>query len=173
MNHKINHSNLNHRFTAVCQRLIVLAQTAVLTQPRESSFDHPSPRQNHKSLHTVTSFDNPQNPMTKIRYPINELAGIAAIGPDQRQTTEPTSQFTQNKFRAIAILNISGMNYHSHHQTQRIYHQMAFSARYLLSRVIAFIPPFEAVLTDWLSIIAALGQGSLPRWIRTCSWRTS
>ena len=143
------------------------------TQPRESPFDHPSPRQNHKSLHTVTSFDNQQNPMTKIRYPINELAGIAAIGPDQRQTTEPTSQFTQNKFRAIAILNISGMNHHGHHQTQRIYHQMVFSTRYLLSRVVAFIPPFEAVLTDWLSIIAALGQGSLPTWIRTCSWRAS
>ena len=173
MNHKINHSNLYHGFTAVCQRLIVLAQAAVFSQPRKSTFYHPSTWQNDKSLNVIAPFNNLQNPMTKICRPINQFAGISAIGPDQHQATKATEQFRQNQFGAITILNIGRMDDHGHHQTQRIYHQMAFSARYFLARIITTIPPFEAVLIDWLSRIAALGLSSRPAWTRTRLWRIS
>jgi hypothetical protein len=59
-----------------------------------------------------------------------------------------------------------------HHQTQCIYDQMPFSAHYLLARVITAVPPFEAVLTVWLSIMAALGLDWRPALSRTRSWRT-
>ena len=109
--------------------------------------------------------------MTKIRRPINKFASISAIGPDQHQTAKATEQFTQNQFGTITILNIGRMDDHGHHQTQCIYHQMAFSARNLLAGIITTIPPFEAVLIDWLSRIAALGLGSRPTWTRTRLWR--
>jgi len=133
--------------------------------------NHPSSRQNDKALNVIAPFNYLQNPMTQIRHPINQFASIAAIGPDQLQTTKATEQFTQNQFGAITILNISRMDDNGHHQTQCIYHQMAFSARYLLAGIIATIPPFEAVLIDWLSRIAALGLGSRPTWTRTRLWR--
>ena len=170
MNHKVNHSKLNHGFTANRQRLIVFAQPSILSQPRKGPFHHPSPGQYRKTFNVFITFDNLQNPATKIKSPVNELACVSTIGPDQRQTTKTTSQFTQNRFCTVTVLNIGCMYHHSHHQTQRINHQMAFSACYFLAGVIASVPPFEAVLTVWLSIIAALGLGWRPAWTRTRLW---
>jgi hypothetical protein len=69
-------------------------------------------------------------------------------------------------------LNVRCMYNSRHYQTQRIYNQMAFSAHYFLASVITTVPPFEAVLTVWLSIMAALGLGWRPALSRTSSWRT-
>jgi len=173
MNHQVNHGKLNHGFAANGKRLIVFAQAAILSQPGERSFDHPSSGQHRKTFNVLTAFDNLQDPATEISSPVNELACVSTISPNQRQTTETTRQFTQNQLGTVAILNTGCMHDHSHHKTQRINHQMPFSARYFLASVIASIPPFEAVLTDWLSIIAALGLAWRPAWTRTRSWSVS
>jgi len=173
MNHQVNHGKLDHSFTAIGERLIVFTQAAILSQPRKRPFDHPASGQHRKTFNVLTTFDNLQDPAAKIRSPVNELACVSTIGPDQRQPTETTHQFPQNQLSTVTILNTGCVHNHSHHQTQRINHQMAFSTRYFLAGVIASIPPFEAVLTDWLSIIAALGLAWRPAWTRTRSWSVS
>ena len=170
MNHKVYHSKLNHSFTANRQRLIVFAQPSILSQPRKGPFHYPSPGQYRKAFNALITFDNLQQPATKIESPVDEFTCVSTISPYQRQTTETAGQFTQNQFCPVTILNISCMYNHSYHQTQRIYHQMAFSAFCLLASVIASVPPFDAVLTVWLSIIAALGLGWRPAWTRTRLW---
>jgi hypothetical protein len=61
------------------------------------------------------------------------------------------------------------MNHHRQNQTERIHDDMSLSTRDFLARVVAAIPPFDAVLTDCESITAALGVGFLPALRRTFS----
>ena len=65
---------------------------------------------------------------------------------------------------AVAILDISGMNDGVEQQTQRIYENMAFLAFDFLARIIAMRidagPPFSALFTLWLSMMAAVGLAS-------------
>jgi hypothetical protein len=49
------------------------------------------------------------------------------------------------------------MYYHRENQSQYINKKVTFPSIYLLAGIIAVAPPFSVVLTDWLSIIAALG----------------
>jgi len=170
MDHQVNHRQFNHGFTTDRQRLIVFAQSPVLAQPRKGPFDHPPAGQDRKTFNVFTAFDNLQHPMTEISRPLDELACISTVCPDQRQAGEMTRQFLQDQFSPVAVLDAGCVHHHCHHQTECINHQMAFSARYLLASVITSVPPFEAVLMDWLSIIAALGLGCRPAWTRTCSW---
>ena len=51
----------------------------------------------------------------------------------------------------------------------RIGQDMPFAAFDLLAAVKAAKPPFSAVLTDWLSMMAALGVGARPAAWPTCS----
>ena len=170
MKHQVDHSQLDHSFTANGQGLVVLAQPAILAQPGKSAFDHPAFGQEHEAMQ-VRAFDDLQYPVAELSGPRDELACITAVGPDQRQSRETAGQFLQNQLGSITVLDARRMHHDRHHQTERIHHQMAFSAHYLLARIVTSVPPFEAVLTDWLSIIAALGLGWRPALIRTRSWR--
>ena len=59
------------------------------------------------------------------------------------------------------------MNYDCQQQPYGIHDDMALASHHLLTSVIATRPPLSVVLTDWLSMMAALGVGSLPS-----AWRT-
>jgi len=62
---------------------------------------------------------------------------------------------------AVAILDVGGMNDGVQQQAQRVYENMALLALDLLARIIAMRidagPPFSALFTLWLSMIAAVG----------------
>jgi hypothetical protein len=64
---------------------------------------------------------------------------------------------SQHQTRTIAVLNIGRMDDGNKHQPKNIYEQMAFAAIDLLASIVAVRPPFSVVLTDWLSMMAALG----------------
>ena len=53
-----------------------------------------------------------------------------------------------------------------------VYDCVAFAPFDPLARVISALPPFERALTDWESIMAALGLARRPALARTC-WRSS
>ena len=74
----------------------------------------------------------------------------------------------QEEGTAVAILEIGGVNDGVEQQTQRIYKEVALLAFDLLARIKAMRidtgPPFSALLTLWLSMMAAVGLASrLPR----------
>jgi len=54
------------------------------------------------------------------------------------------------------------MDHNHEQQAERVYQYVALAAVDLLARVVTADPPFSVVLTDWLSMIAALGCGSRP-----------
>jgi len=167
MNHQIYHSKLNQSLNTNNELLIVLAQSPILAQPRKGSLYHSLPRQDRKTFNLVIAFHNLQHQKNEISSPVDELTCISTIGPDQRQTAKTSCQFTHSQFSTITMLNIGCVHHHGHNQTQRTNHQMAFSATCLLASVIASVPSFETVLTDWLSMMAALGLAWRPAMIGT------
>jgi hypothetical protein len=62
----------------------------------------------------------------------------------------------QQQLSTITVLHASGGDDDRQQQTKRIDEEMAFAAFDLFMRVKAADPPFSVVLTDWLSMIAAV-----------------
>jgi hypothetical protein len=78
----------------------------------------------------------------------------------------------QDKLGSVAVLNVGRMDDRDQHEPEDIYEQMAFTPIDLLARIVAMRAPLSVVLTDWLSIIAALGCRLRPAASRTSprSW---
>ena len=89
---------------------------------------------------------------------------IAAVGKQLLQERIHPEQSGKQQDAAIAILDIGGVNDGVEQQTQRIYEEVALLAFDLLTRIIAMRidtgPPFSALLTLWLSMMAAVGLAS-------------
>jgi hypothetical protein len=89
---------------------------------------------------------------------------IAAIGKQLLQERIHPEQSGKQQDAAVAILDIGRVNDGVEQQTQRIYEKVALLALDLLARIIAMRidtrPPFSALLTLWLSMMAAVGLTS-------------
>ena len=93
-----------------------------------------------------------------IRVPDSRRRQIASSRTDTSRTE------WQEEDIAVAILDIGGVNDGVEQQTQRIYKKVALLAFDLLARIKAMRidtgPPFSALLTLWLSMMAAVGLAS-------------
>jgi len=89
---------------------------------------------------------------------------IAGIGKQRLQEGISAEQGGQQQDATIAILNVGGMNDGMQQQAQCIYENVALLALDLLARVIARRidagPPFSALFTLWLSMMATVGLAS-------------
>ena len=89
---------------------------------------------------------------------------IAAVCKEFFQERIHAEQGRQKQDTTVAILDIGRMNDGVKQQTQRVYENMAFLALDLLARIIAMridvAPPFSALFTLWLSMMAAVGLAS-------------
>jgi hypothetical protein len=89
---------------------------------------------------------------------------IGSIGDQLLQERMHPEQSGKKQDAAVAILDIGGVNDGVEQQAQRIYENMAFLALDLLARIVARRidpgPPFSALFTLWLSMIAAVGLAS-------------
>ena len=172
MEHQINHSKVYHSFTTGRQSLIVLTQPSILAQPTKGTFHHPTSGQYYETMQ-VTTLDNLNNPSECVFGPTHKCPGITSIHPYPFQLPKSIAQFLQNQPSPITILNVGGVYYHNQNQAEGINEQVPLTPRNLFSGVITATPPFSAVFTLWLSMIAALGVGLCPAWQRTCSRRRS
>lgn len=169
----MRHGQVDHCLAAFGEHLVVLAQASVSLEPPEGAFHDPSLGQDHEARHVVAALDDFQNPAPELSRPVDQLSGIAAIGPDQLQPGEAAFEFGQHQLGSIAVLNVGRMHHHGQHQAEGVYDDMTLAAVDLLARVVSTRPPFSTVFTDWLSMIAAEGLGFRPSWIRTCRRRVS
>ena len=166
MNHQVYHSDMDHAFTAFRQCLVVFGQSAVLAEPREGALHDPSLGQHDKTVRRAAfhDLDRAAKPTTG---PVYELARIAAVREDQLQSAKPRTQFPNEELGPVSVLDIRGMNGQHHDQSQRVDDHMTLAAKDFLARVVSPIPPFSAVLTDWLSRMPTLGVGCFPAFRRT------
>lgn len=165
MHHQIDHCNEDHRFTTARQDFVVFGQSAVLVEPTECALDDPSFGQ-HCEFPNGLLLNYFNKATIPARCPVDKLAGIAAIRPDDLQSPPLPAEFLDEQFASLAVLLVGRMNHQGDDQAERIHDDMALAAGDLLPRVVATIPPFPAVLTDWLSMMAALGVGLRPNFLR-------
>jgi hypothetical protein len=169
MQHKVNHSDIDHSLTAISHGFIIFAKTTIFGKPTERAFDNPTLREYLKTV-TVTTLNDLNNAVELLLGPVQELSAVSTISPNNLHTRAMTSQACQYVSGTISVLDVCGMNDQGNNQTERIDQNVPLASFYLLSSVIAAVPPFS-VLTLWLSRIAALGVGLRPRSRRTRSRR--
>jgi hypothetical protein len=79
-------------------------------------------------------------------------------------------QRTHQQHATIAVLHVGGVDDGLHQQALGVDQDVPLLAFDLLARVVArgvdAGPPFSALLTLWLSMIAAVGLASRPAWSR-------
>lgn len=167
--HQVDHGYADERFTGLRERLVVFGQATVTSQPGKGAFHNPAARQYGEAMRFPTP-DNLQHPAAELLHPLNELAAVAGVGPDESQPLEAPFEFAQHQLGAVSILDIRCMHHHGQHQAHRVHHHVALAPSQLLGRVVSPRPPFSVVFTVWLSMMAALGVGSPPARCRTC-WR--
>ena len=89
---------------------------------------------------------------------------VGAVGIQLLEEWKQTFHRLQKCDATIAVLNAGATHDGTEQQTQRIYKDMALLALDLLARVIAMRidagPPFSALFTLWISMIAAVGLAS-------------
>ena len=163
----MNRSYVQPRFRCTGQGFIVLAQPATTSQPRQCSLNHPPAWQHLKLMAGPGTLDDLQDPARHGHHPVHQLAAVASVSPDESQAWESSYQFIDDQPRTISVLDIGRMHHHRQQQAHGIYDDVSLSTVDLLTSIIVTRPPFSVVFTLWLSMIAALGVGSLPSASRT------
>ena len=156
---------------AKCQCLAIeifpiLGKPSTSIEPGDGALDDPTARQHHKSFGLIGTFDD-------FRFELRQefrkrflkfRSLITAVGVQLLQERIHPEQSGKQQDAAITILDIGRVNDGVQQQPQRIYENMALLAFDLLARIIAMRidtgPPFSALLTLWLSMMAAVGLTS-------------
>ena len=166
VNHHIDHGNSYHGFAALNQRLIVFGKPSILAQPGERSLNNPSLGKDDK-LVRLRAFDDFDDPAVPADRPIDKLAGITAIGPDDLKAPPSRTQLPDQQLAAVTVLDVGRVNDQREDQAERVNDDRALAPLGFLARIVPSVAPFSAVLTDWLSMMPALGVGLRPSSIRT------
>src|SRR5262245_46583141 len=109
------------------------------TEPRESSFHHPTFRYHLKACRAFRAFDDFQIDAIALAQrsdPFADSAVIDAVGPDLSQFGKPLRQRPQNCLGAVAILRARRVNFDQQRQAKRIDQEMPFPPVDSLARVI-------------------------------------
>src|ERR1700674_615413 len=89
---------------------------------------------------------------------------IGCVGKELLQERMHPKHGGQQHDAAVAVLDVGAVNDRVEQQTQRIYENVALLALDFLARIIAMRinpgPPFSALFTLWLSMMAAVGLAS-------------
>ncbi len=113
------------------------------------------------------SFDDFNDPAVPANRPIYKLSGITPIGPDHFKAPPSRTQLLDQQLAAITVLDVGRVNDQREDQAERVNDDMALAPLGFLARIVPSVAPFSAVLTDWLSMMPALGVGLRPSSIRT------
>ena len=171
MKHQIDHAYKDHGFTAGDERFVILAHSAVATDPGESALHDPSFAQHDETDIFVAPLHNIQDPASQGFRPEHELTRVAAIGPNAFQSWVQATALAKHQLGSVSILDIGSMHHQCQDQTQCVDDHMPLAAIDFLARVVTARPPFSVVLTLWLSIMAAEGEAFRPAAKRTFSRR--
>ena len=167
MDHQIDHGDTDHGFAGFGEGFIVFREAAVLSKPCKCSLDNPALGKDNKIV-SIRSFDDFNDPAMPAHCPIHKPSGITAIGPDDFEATPSRTQLFDQQFAAVTVLDVGRVYDQCENQAERVDNDMTLAPKRFLARIVPSVAPFSAVLTDWLSMIPALGVGLRPFLIRTC-----
>ncbi len=143
--------------------LPVLGEPPAAAEPGEGPLDHPAPGQNDEPDLIGRLADDLDD---DIRRPGDPLVVVGAVGEDAPDAREQGAGGLQQRAAAVPVLDGGGVDPRLQQQAERIGQDMTLLAPDLLAGVIAMRvdarPPFSALFTLWLSMMAAVGPGSRP-----------
>jgi hypothetical protein len=144
------------------QTFPVLGQSSAAVEPADGSLDDPTLGQNDESLGGVRSLDDFQIHLAHdaLERGLELRSLIAAVGVKLEEKGLEAEQARHHENAAIAILNVGSVNDGVHQQALRIDKDVALFAFDFLARIVSAsvdaTPPFSALFTLWLSMIAAV-----------------
>ena len=173
----MNHGDSYPRLAGLCAFFVVFGESSILGEPAEGALDHPPSGEHDKALHVVGTLDDLHRPSANtFREPLEpaqEFSRIAAVRPEKAEAGKECfaqrHQAQENQLCAVSILYGGTVNHNHQEQAQRVYRDVSLASLDALGGIVPAVllrfgplPPFCAVFTDWLSIIAAEGVGSCP-----------
>ncbi len=169
--HEADHSEVDPGFGALRIGLIVPGQLAMPHEPGEGSLHNPSPGQHDKTPSGLSAWAR-SRPSSRGSVPPREPdSRIGTVGPQVLHTREAAfAHLPDDTSGSLPVLHACGVDDHREDQAQGIDADVPISPGNQLTCIDAPAAPlFPAVRTDWLSTMQALGVGSLPARMRTCS----
>src|SRR5271165_6143595 len=145
--HQLDHGDSDPRFGRFGQGVEVLTQSARAVEPAEGAFDDPAPLQDPKFLALPRPFHDRKGALQNSGYPINQLAGVTPVCPNELQPRKAGDQPGEYLFGSITILDPGRMDHHDQKQTKDVDDYMTLTTQDALARVIAADPPFSVVFT--------------------------
>ena len=136
--HDADHSEMNEGCGGARVSLEVACEASVVADPSESSLDDPAFWENDEAMQLV-AFDDFQLPSAGLGDSRGGLCSlIAGIGEDaQDEGKQCPRAWIENERRAVAILDIGGMNGNAQQETERVDEDVSLAARDFLARIVA------------------------------------
>jgi len=149
----------------VIEALPVLGQSAASSEPGEGSLHDPAFGQDDKAAGLIGALDDldVHAAQNGSECALESSALITAIGIELQKEGVEAEQGGHHELAAIAVLNVGGMHDGVHQEALRVDENVPLLALDLLARIVAMrivTPPFSALFTLWLSMIAAVGEAS-------------
>jgi len=130
---------MNKSFASRGQIFIVFAQAAIKAEPSKSSLNDPAPWENDEAFNIIGSSDDFKiNPLVAAQSsdPLDQFSTIARIGPNLAKSGETMSQWRQEQFSSITVLNSGRVDHDQQDQADRVDQDMPFAPKDLLAGVI-------------------------------------
>src|ERR1700694_1887343 len=155
--------------------LPILGKPSAAIEPRNSALDDPAFGQDHKSADLIGTFDDFNVEMRKnfCKRFRKFRSLIPAVGKQRLQKGKHAEQCRHHENASIAILNVGRMNDGMEQKAYCVDKNVPLLALDLLACIVPVRvnerPPFSALFTLWLSMMAAVGLASRCARSRHCS----
>ena len=117
------------------QDFILSVKSSRLSQPSIGAFNNPAFGQDDKSLGFVRAEDNFECPRKMLFDPVEKVASIATISPDNGESLAYSNDFREYQRRSITIRYCSIGNCEGNDKAERINKQVALNAACLLGYI--------------------------------------
>lgn len=146
----------------------VFGEPTAAAEPADGAFDNPAFGDDLEALRRIGAFDDFDLELCDglARSGPEDRPRVAAVGEQRLEESPAPEQRGKHKRAAVAVLDVGGVDDGVEQKAYRIDQDVALLALDLFSRIIAAGvhagPPFSALFTLWLSMIAAVGEASRP-----------
>jgi hypothetical protein len=177
--HKTDGGEAKKRESVSVEIFPIFGEATTAVEPGDGAFDDPAFGQNDEAFGLVRALDDFgfQLRQDLRQRAVKDASRIGAVGKQLFKKWIDAEERGQQQDAAVAILNIGGMHDRVQQQTQRVYKNVPLLAFDLLSRIVTgrvdTRPPFSALFTLWLSMMAAVGlssRTSCSRHLRYSAW---
>jgi hypothetical protein len=144
----------------------IFGETATAIEPSNGALDNPSFWQDGEASSRIGSSDDLDVDVAENTADcvLKDASLVSGVGIELEQERIGAEQSGHYQNTAIAILNVGRMHDRMEQQALSVYKDVALLALDFLACVVAVRvdlgPPFSALLTLWLSMIAAVGLAS-------------